>query len=365
MAVDRAAALAGVFLAAVFGASGSLPGSWQVEVLLWLQSIRHPALTLIMGGVTMLGDDLFYVAVLGLMYWRASGLSSATAYPGAEAVGDVGACAAGASGSIGAAGVGQTKGSFTRQDIIDLMRIVVLSVLLNIFIKNVVAAPRPFEVTQALEGLWVFTAGGASFPSGHAQTAATFWVALIFSGKYFAKDPRKARRGIWGFDRAGTAILAVSLISISRLYLGVHWPQDVLAGAALGTILGAGGTAASKAVRSWSVFPTIVLAFIGIFVYHDEGAVQLICLLAGALYGHKQNVEGETSGVYLRRRSEPSILMLVLGLAVLVVAYGATTWLLSLIGLPEVIVDAAAALEIGLMVTWGVPALFNFERYSE
>jgi hypothetical protein len=54
-----------------------------------------------------------------------------------------------------------------------------------------------------------------------------------------------------------------------------------------------------------------------------------------------------------------------LGLAVLVVAYGATTWLLSLIGLPEVIVDAAAALEIGLMVTWGVPALFNFERYSE
>ena len=353
MAADRAAALAGVFLAAVLGASGSLPGNWQVEMLLWLQSIRHPALTLIMGGVTMLGDDLFYVAVLGLMYWRASELSSAAVDPSAGVWPGVAA---------GAPVAGHAMGSFTREDVIDLMRLVVLSVLLNIFIKNAVAAPRPFEVIPALEGLWVFTAGSASFPSGHAQTAATFWVALMFGGKYFANAPRGARRSILGLGKAGKAFLAVLLISISRLYLGVHWPQDVLAGAALGTILGVGGTAASKAFRYWSVFPTLVLALVCVFVYHDDGAVQLTCLLAGALYGHKQSAEGEASGAYIKPGSEPAMPALALGLAAVAVAYVATTWLLTLIGLPEIIVDAAAALELGLMVTWGVPALINFER---
>lgn len=349
MAADFAAVLAAALGGATnlpdglagIGGLGS-PGGWQIDLLLWLQSVRHPALTLFMGGVTMLGDDLFYVAVLGLMYWKALGGANENR---------------GLNGRSALNGKAKSGGSFNRQDVMDLMSLVVLSVLLNIVIKHVVAAPRPFEVVQALEGLWVFTAGSASFPSGHAQTAATFWVALLSSGKFFWSG---GRRSSCQARRIGTALLMVALICVSRLYLGLHWPQDVLAGAALGTILGFSGPVLSKIFNRWSLIPTLALAATGILVFQDDGAVQLICLLAGAVFGHWQGSRGEMtqSGENLRRGGPivPALsltLTFSLGLVAVAGAYLATTWLLTLAGLPEMVVKAAAAAEIGLMVTWG------------
>jgi len=331
-------------------ASGLPLGDWQLELLLWLQSLRHPVLTWIMGALTMLGDDLFYVAVLSVMYWSGSGvltygrLGNAHRFRSSLELYSKSA-----------------KRPQSRQNTFELMLLVVFSVLLNIVIKNFVDAPRPFEVVAAIEGLWTFTAGSASFPSGHAQTAATFWLALVSVGA----GVRRGKRG-----RAvtiGTACSLIFLISVSRLYLGVHWPQDVLAGVLIGGVLGLSGPSLIKRFCRWFPIPTLALSAIGIFVFQDHGAVQLTSLLIGAFIGHGHMVSHPAAkvGEALTPAAKPALL--ILGILAVAAAYGTTTWLLTYFGLPALVVDGLATLETGLMITWGVPALLEaaasgFER---
>jgi len=95
----------------------------------------------------------------------------------------------------------------------------------NDLVKVVVAAPRPFEVDPSVlrTGAAAATAPGSSFPSGHAQAATTFWLLTA----------RFVERG-WAWLLAGALIV---LVSLSRVYLGVHYPRDVLAGVALGLVV--------------------------------------------------------------------------------------------------------------------------------
>ena len=97
--------------------------------------------------------------------------------------------------------------------------------LTNLLLKNVVARLRPYIDTNSDFYFWWKSAGsllesGFSFPSGH--TCASFACA----GVYY-----KAFPGKWG---KAAMVLAV-LIALSRLYVGVHYPTDVLAGALVGT----------------------------------------------------------------------------------------------------------------------------------
>ena len=103
----------------------------------------------------------------------------------------------------------------------------VLELLLcNVILKPLVARVRPFDVNTAIQ-LLVAPPSDDSFPSGH--TAASFAAA---SALYFSKSR------LW----IPAAVLAV-LIGFSRLYLYVHYPTDVLAGALLGILMGRIGTA--------------------------------------------------------------------------------------------------------------------------
>ena len=91
----------------------------------------------------------------------------------------------------------------------------------NLILKPWVARPRPFLTYTDIAAL--LHPGGFSFPSGH--TVSSFCAATTCFG-YFR------RAGI------GCYVLA-ALIGFSRLYLGVHYPTDVLCGAVLGILLGA------------------------------------------------------------------------------------------------------------------------------
>ncbi len=84
------------------------------------------------------------------------------------------------------------------------------------------ARPRPDLVPHAAD---VFT---PSFPSGHAMLSAVIYLtlgALIAS----TQSDRRVKSYVLGI-----AVLLTLLVGWSRVYLGVHWPSDVLAGWALG-----------------------------------------------------------------------------------------------------------------------------------
>jgi decaprenylphosphoryl-5-phosphoribose phosphatase len=91
--------------------------------------------------------------------------------------------------------------------------VVAASFLANQAIKLVVRRPRPDP--PGLPPL-VHTMSNRSYPSAHATTSATAAVAL---SRVLPKPPLYA---------------VATALALSRLYLGVHYPSDVLAGAALG-----------------------------------------------------------------------------------------------------------------------------------
>lgn len=96
----------------------------------------------------------------------------------------------------------------------------------NVVLKHLVSRPRPYTVVEGLIPL--LTSGDPnSFPSGH--TCAAFAAGVAWFGT--------AKKGGW---RAAALIQAV-LMGLSRLYVGVHYPSDVLAGAVIGTLCGLGG----------------------------------------------------------------------------------------------------------------------------
>ena len=92
--------------------------------------------------------------------------------------------------------------------------------LIALGLKALADRPRPFEVAEEPEPL-LLAVGGQSFPSGHGATAAAGALAL---SRFL---PHR-----WPVF----ALLALA-IGYSRIYVGVHYPADVLAGAALGVLV--------------------------------------------------------------------------------------------------------------------------------
>ena len=96
-------------------------------------------------------------------------------------------------------------------------------VVLSLIFKSGFDRPRPDLVPH---GSYVYT---KSFPSGHAMISTVTYLTLGFlmAGTYKSKIIR-------GYIIA-VALVIAGLVGLSRIYLGVHWPTDVLAGWALGS----------------------------------------------------------------------------------------------------------------------------------
>jgi undecaprenyl-diphosphatase len=93
---------------------------------------------------------------------------------------------------------------------------------LNAGLKELFARERPSVVTHLM------SASEASFPSGHTMISSTFYPTLAELVALLVPH----RRG--RFYGMGVAIALASLIGVSRMYLGVHYPSDVVAGLCAG-----------------------------------------------------------------------------------------------------------------------------------
>lgn len=92
--------------------------------------------------------------------------------------------------------------------------------VLTVVLKYLVRRPRPAEAIGLV--------GGPSFPSGHTLAAVSVYGILTF---LLLREPR---RRSWHVLGALVLITLIVLVPISRVYLGVHWPHDVLASLSLG-----------------------------------------------------------------------------------------------------------------------------------
>ena len=158
---------------------------FEANIVLWIQeNLRVGFLNPVMQGITHLGDGgIFWIilSVLLLLFKKTR---------------KVGLCCA-----LGL--------------IFDLL-------VVNMAIKPLVARIRPYEIIKEISIL-THQPGDHSFPSGHS--AGSFACAWAFFRAYKKK---------WGVP----ALVLASLVSLSRLYVGVHYPTDVLGGIVIGIILG-------------------------------------------------------------------------------------------------------------------------------
>jgi membrane-associated phospholipid phosphatase len=168
--------------AAMHGAGGAILGDFfepSLALIRWLQQFS-PALDRPMLFITSLGSADFYLAILPLLYWLVS----------------------------------------PRLAIRLLLVLVSTDALVNA-LKLTLAQPRPFFVSPSVRG--IVAEGSYGFPSGHAGDATAFW-------GYLATHLRRRWVSI-------AAVTLVLLISLSRLYLGVHYLHDVIGGWALGLLV--------------------------------------------------------------------------------------------------------------------------------
>ena len=152
---------------------------WGVDLIKIIQTIRMPALDHLMKAISASGNYTFYLMMIPLFYWCVD-----------------------------------------KRNAIRLFYLFLFSTWLNSVTKDMLDQPRPFDLDESIR---VGRTGGPGLPSGHAQGALVFWGYLA----------------LWARKRwfSATCIAIIMLIAFSRLYLGVHFPTDLLGGWFLGLVL--------------------------------------------------------------------------------------------------------------------------------
>lgn len=204
-----------------------------MEIIRFVQSFSHPLLDRFFTLVTMVGEDYFFIVTFAIMYWcvnKKFGYRLGFAY--------------------------------------------LSSGVINIALKETFQVPRPVGL-PGIRSLRLETAGGYSFPSGHSQVTATLWTFIMLEAK---------RKWVYVLG-----IGLIFLVTLSRIYLGVHTPIDVLGGMAIGVswvfisnfIFSHAEETGNKAVFGFFVVPMIIGLFIFPTSDYFKVAGTVVSILAG------------------------------------------------------------------------------------
>ncbi len=165
-------------------------------ILLWIQeNLRNPQLTPVVKFITHLGDEgIFWIILLIILM-----------------------C------------IKKTR----KAAIVASVSLVMTFIVTNLILKPLVARIRPYEIIDTLTIL-IKKPSDYSFPSGHTANSMAVGISLWLIGL----KTRKEKESPFYFPTcAGWFFLTLSLlISLSRLYLGVHYPTDVLGGIVIASI---------------------------------------------------------------------------------------------------------------------------------
>ncbi len=210
----------------------NLPFPWELELIYAVQSFRLPALDIFFKSITALGNEDFYFILLPLVLW----------------------CVDFAIGARIAA-------------------VFLLSTYANVGLKDLFGHPRPFVDDPSVK---LYEVEGYGLPSGHAQLSVVIWGSLAHAFK---------RAWLWV-----VASLLAALIGFSRIYLGVHFPSDVLVGWLIGALLLAAYVALHRPIEAWlaerrlsdQLAMVAALALTLLLLHATENVASLTGVLLGA-----------------------------------------------------------------------------------
>ncbi|MFC1930228.1 phosphatase PAP2 family protein [Chloroflexota bacterium] len=208
---------------------------WGINFIIGIQQIQSPVVDYVFRTITFMGEEEFYLLLLPLIFWCID------------------------------FGLG-----------VRLTIIFLLSSWLNINLKDLFQQPHPFDLDQSV---MIASVNGYGLPSNHAQSAVIVWGSI----------------GLWAHKSWFwvVAILLMILIGFSRVYLGVHFPTDVLAGWAIGAfLLGlfvlAGSAIGRRFIQSnlWlQLVLTLAVPIVLLFVHPVSSTTSALGTLAGAGVG--------------------------------------------------------------------------------
>lgn len=260
---------------------------WGADVIVWAQQFSNSVLDTLFTLATYLGKEQFYILAMPVLYWCVDKY-------------------------IGRA----------------VAIVFLFSEYVNTFLKDTFSIQRPYDYDARIRAPLPETS--PSFPSSHSQGSLVFWGGLA----------SLVRRG-WMWI---VSVVLILLVSLSRIYLGVHFPQDVLGGWIIGLVILLLYLWARKALHgvilSFGVQLALAVAIpILLFVLHPSPSTGMVMgVLCGMLPGfvlEGKYVHFHAGGIWWKR-----VLRLIVGLIPLLALY------------------------LGLKVVFPYTEVFRFLRYA-
>ncbi len=272
----------------------------ELNIIKAIQSIRNGFFDAFFEGVTILGEEMVFILLFSIAYW-----------------------------------------CYNKRESIKFIFIFLLSTVLNLSLKEIINRDRPI----GLEGVFSLreqTATGQSMPSGHTQGATTFYYYIM---RYFNK------KWLW---IVGSII--IGLVGVSRVYLGVHWPTDVLVAIVLGIGMVYLGSWIFKEIKEYMMYVMIIVANTALILFFSEDLLTVTALVTGASIG--LIVETRWVNFSEKARLKTQIIKVLIGiLGVVVIKEGIKLFT------PDIyLVDYIRYTLLGLWVSAGAPYFFKFLR---